>query len=165
MQIPKRKPGKYANQEQDLHITRAKFDELTRGLEKLKKTTRPYLIEEVKRLALLGDFSENFEYQNAKGRLRGINNKILETEYLLAKAIIIELGKNGIVQLGSSVSIEISGKQKTFLILGSKETDPSKGIISHNSPIGSALIGRRVGDIVKIYLADKEIECRITKIL
>lgn len=164
MQTPKRKPGKYANQERDFHITRTKFDELTRELDRFKKVTRPRLSSEVKRLALLGDFSENFEYQNAKGRLRGLNGKILETEYLLAKAIIIEPSKNGVVQIGNNVTVEILGRQKNFLILGSKETDPSKGIISHNSPIGSALIGKKVGDVVKIYLEDREIQCKINKI-
>jgi transcription elongation factor GreA len=165
MQTPKRKPGKYTNQEKDPHITAEKFSELKNRLEKLKKNIRPKLIDEVKRLALLGDFSENAEYQIAKGKLRGINRKILEIEALLARAIIIKPNLNKkIVQLGNKVSIEIAGIKKTFLILGSEETDPLNGVISQNSPIGSAIIGREVGSIIKIHLKNKDIKCKITKI-
>lgn len=165
MQIPKRKPGKYTLLEIDPHLTEAKFCELEKKSEKLKKISRPRAIEEVSRLAELGDFSENAAYQFAKGKLRGINQKIFNLETQLARAIIIKPVKQADrIQLGHKVTVEINGKQKIFQILGSVETNPQKGIISHNSPIGSALIGRKVGDIVKIKIADKEVEYKIIKI-
>ena len=68
------------------------------------------------------------------------------------------------MQLGSSVIIETDGRQKTFLILGSSETNPQTGVISHHSPIGASLMGRNVGDKIKIKLADKEVEYKIIKI-
>ena len=133
-------------------------------MEHMKKA-RPKLAEEVKRLAEMGDFSENAAYQMAKGRLRGINDRINElTEYL--KHVVIITPKNtGTVQLGSTVTVEINGKQKTYTILGSTETDPSTGVISHQSPVGAALMGRRVGDTVEIQLAGKRVECKIITIL
>lgn len=167
MQTPIRKPGKYTNQKPDPYITDDKFNELKENLEKLKKQVQPRLIEEVKRLALDGDFSENAGYQIAKGRLRGINQRILEIEDHLKRSIIIQKQSNkNIVQLGSKVTVEVKGRQKTFLILGSSETNPEEGIISHNSPIGSALMGRAAGDIVKIKLAnaDREIIYKIVNI-
>ena len=165
MRVPIRKPGKYTNLKQDPHITREKFDELKAKLERLKKISQPRTIAEVKRLAADGDFSENAAYQIAKGRLRGINQGILEIEDMLKRAIIIERRQNtGIVQLGNIVTVEVNGKQKTYQILGSSETDPDRGVISHNSPIGKNLIGRRIGDSVKIQLNNKEIIYKIIKI-
>src|SRR3989344_1347139 len=114
------------------------------------------------RLAEMGDFSENAAYQMAKGRLRGINQKILELEDQLSHAELIKSGSDtGTVQLGNKVTIEINGGEKSYRILGSSETDPKQGVVSYSSPMGTALMGRAVGDRVKIKLADKEMECRI----
>lgn len=174
MRIPIRKPEKYTHLKPGAHITEAKFNELQKKLERLK-VVRPSLAAEVKRLAEMGDFSENAAYQIAKGRLRGINQKILDIEDHLRRAIIIKPNKNTeTVQLGHEVTIETAGKpphqawregkQKTYLILGSAETNPRAGIISSSSPIGSALMGRKIGDKVKIKIAGREVEYKILKI-
>lgn len=164
MRVPIRKAGQYTNLKLDPCITQEKFNELTDKLTKLK-LSRPYASEEVKRLALMGDFSENAAYQIAKGRLRGINQKILEIEKHLKSAILIKKEKNiGKVQLGSHVTIENSGQLKTYLILGSSETNPSQGIISHNSPIGSALLNKKLGDTVKIIINQQIKEYKLVKI-
>ncbi len=60
--------------------------------------------------------------------------------------------------------MEVNGEQKEYLILGSAETNPKRNIISHNSPLGSTLIGRKVGDKVKVQLKEKEVEYKIIKI-
>jgi transcription elongation factor GreA len=165
MQVPKRKPGKYTHLKPDPCLTEKKFNELKGKLEKLKNFSRPQAAEEVKRLAEMGDFSENAAYSIAKGRLRGINQKILELEYHLKGAKIIRPIKNiETVQLGHRVTIESASQQKTYLILGSSEANPFGGVISHNSPIGSALIGHKVGDKVKVKLVGKEVEYEIIKI-
>ncbi|MCU0680240.1 MAG: GreA/GreB family elongation factor [Planctomycetes bacterium] len=164
MQVPIRKPSKYSNIKPDPHLTEEKFKELKAKLDKLLKN-RPQAAEEVKRLAEMGDFSENAGYQLAKGRLRGMNQRILDIEEHLNKAIIIKpIVNKERVELGHKVTIETKGQQKTYLILGSSETNPLQGIISHNSPIGSALIGRKLGEMIKIHLADKEVEYKIVRI-
>lgn len=164
MQLPFRKPGKYTHLKPDQNLTEAKYDDLKNKLERLK-FNRPGAANEVKRLAEFGDFSENAEYQIAKGRLRGINQGILEIEDHLRRAVIIKPNKNsGVVQLGSSVTIETAGQIKTYLILGSTEASPGRGIISSRSPIGSALIGKKIGDQIKIKLTDKVVEYEIIKI-
>jgi transcription elongation GreA/GreB family factor len=165
MQVPTRRADKLPRVKSDPHITAAKFMELQNKVERLIKVSRPRMSEEVKRLALMGDFSENAGYQLAKSRLRGINNRILEMEDLLKRAEIIEPQKNSDrVQLGNSVVVEVNGKRKTYQILGSNETNPSTGIISHNSPLGLALIGKRIGDIAPIQLTDKIVEYKIIEI-
>jgi transcription elongation factor GreA len=165
MQVPTRRADKLPRTKSDPHITAVKFIELKNKLERLLKVNRPRESEEVKRLALMGDFSENAGYQLAKSRLRGINNRILEIEDLLKRAEIIEPQKNSdFIQLGNLVTVEVNGKEKEYRILGSNETNPTTGIISHNSPLGLNLIGKRIGDKIKIQLADKTVEYKILDI-
>ncbi len=164
MQIPYRKPGKYMIQKPDPHLTQAKFDELQKKLEKLC-LNRPQAAKEVARLAELGDFSENVEYQLAKGRLRRINQNILEIEFTLKNAEIIAPNtSNKNVSLGHTVMVEVNNKVKTYQILGSSEANPDKNIISQNSPLGSNLLGKKIGDEVKIKLKDKDIIYKILEI-
>jgi transcription elongation factor GreA len=164
MRIPSRKPGKYSDLRRDPHMTQQKFDELTKQLAHLLKA-RPGAAAEVKRLAEMGDFSENAAYQLAKGRLRGLNQRVMEIEdHLKFAQIISSENKSGIVQLGSTVTVDQAGKQQTFRILGPTETNPAQGIISHKSPLGAALMGKRAGDISRILLGDKETEITLVKV-
>jgi transcription elongation factor GreA len=158
MRVPYRKPGKYSQMKQDHMLTETKAKELQEKLDRLKNYSRPKAAEEVRRLAELGDFSENVEYQLAKGKLRGINSSILTIEHQLNNAEIIS-NPNTVdtVQVGHTVTITNGEKEKKYLILGSSETDPTKGIISHVSPLGTALLGKKIGDTVQIKSSEKEI--------
>lgn len=151
MRVPIRKPGKYTHTMPDTQMTRGKFLEYQNQLKKLEEQILP-MAAEVQRLAVMGDFSENAAYQMAKGRLRYINQKISELKNHLANAIIIKPTNNKTVQIGHRVTITFDNDSKTYLILGSSETDPKKGAISYLSPIGSALIGRKKGDKITIKL-------------
>ncbi len=165
MRVPIRKPGKYTHQKSDLHITAKKLKEFKDELKKIKNIARPHAMLEVKRLSELGDFSENAEYQIAKGRLRRLNYRIDELEDAIKKAKIITTGgKSKTIIIGSFVTIEQDDQVKKYLVLGSAESDPLKGIISHTSPIGSALIGKRVGDIFSVKLASRDLKCRVINI-
>ena len=165
MRVPIRKAGPYTHLKPDTNLTEEKYAELSAKLDKLKNVKRPREAAEVKRLALMGDFSENAGYQLAKGRLRGINQRILDIEYLLKHADIIRPDANSDkVQLGHLVTLETEGQRKDYRILGGAETDPTRGIISHNSPLGAALINKQVGDEVEINLADRTKIYKIIKI-
>lgn len=164
MQVPHRKPGKFTHLKPDPLLTEAKFRELEKKLEHLKEI-RPKLAADVSRFAQFGDFSENVEYQIAKGKLRGINQGIIDLENHLKQAVVIKPQiQTDTVVLGHTVTIEGEGKQKTYQILGSSEIDMKKGIISYSSPIGAALLGKEVGEVVKVKLANKEVEYTIVKI-
>ncbi|HPD08136.1 GreA/GreB family elongation factor [Patescibacteria group bacterium] len=164
MRLPVRKGGKYTFIKPDPYLTSAKAAELKKRLEWLKKVAQPRAIKEVSRLAEMGDFSENAAYQMAKGRLRGINQEIIELHDYLNQVVIIEPPRDNRVGLGSRVEVEMDGENKSFLILGSKETNPSKGIISHNSPLGAALLGRQAGEEVNLKLANRWLKIRIIKV-
>ena len=148
----------------DTMMTKEKFAELEKEVKHLKDI-QPKAAAEVSRLAELGDFSENAEYQLAKGRLRGINDAIFRLGNQLKHAVIIKPEpKTGAVQLGSTVAVSVGGQRKTYQILGSAEADPRQGIISQNSPLGAALMGRRAGEKFTIKLAGKEAEYMVVKI-
>jgi len=164
MQVPTRRADKLPRQKSDPHITPEKFQELSATLKKLLEVKRPREASEVKRLAEMGDFSENAGYQMAKGRLRGINKKIDEISDLLKRAEIITPNNTGEVELGNLITLERNGKEKKYRLLGSEETDPNNGVISHNSPLGSALLGKKVGDQIKISLEERKIEYKIINI-
>ena len=163
MQAPKRKSEQYAAVPVDYHITQEKFNALAAKLARLRHS-RPALAAEVGRLGAMGDFSENAPYQIAKGRLRSVNDRIEETENLLKKAVIIKQKTGGEAALGSTVVVSAAGEEKTYQILGSQETKPERGIISRNSPIGSALLGKKAGERVVVKIGTREIEYKILEI-
>lgn len=164
MQIPKRRYDK-VYERPDINITDARFEELKNKLDKLKNVSRFKAMAEVARLAEMGDFSENHAYQMAKGRLRGINAKILEIEDYLNNAVIIKVDKaDGLIRLGSTVTLETEGQQKIYQILGGTEADPQAGIISQQSPLGQALLGKHIGDKIEVRLPKKTVVYHIIKI-
>ncbi|NCS99531.1 transcription elongation factor GreA [Candidatus Parcubacteria bacterium] len=152
MQIPYRKPGKFTNIPLDPHLTEKKYTTYTQTLKRLKDVERPFWMNEVSRLAELGDFSENVEYQLAKGKLRQINNKILKLEYHLNSAIIIKTATCDKVQLGHTVTLTDGIKEQTFTLLGPTETNPKKQVISYQSPLGSALMGKKCQEQIEVTL-------------
>jgi len=164
MQTAKRKLTKDNYKELDPLITQKKFDELVARREDIKKKL-PHAREEVMRLALMGDFSENVAYQMAKGKLRGLNQRILEIDNQLKHSQIIQPSKNNdIVQLGHTVTLVIGKSTKDFQILGSVESDPATGIISLHSPLGQALLGKKAGDEFALELANRIVRYKIVKI-
>lgn len=165
MRIPIRKPGKYALLLPDPLLTEGKIAELKNKLSTLKNISKPKAMAEVARLAQTGDFSENAGYQFAKGKLRGINNGIITIERQLRQAVIIEpQQQTETVHISHKVTVMNNERKQTFHILGSSETNPAKGIISHNSPIGAALLGHKVGDTVTVVLAKGNVAYTILKI-
>jgi transcription elongation factor GreA len=159
-----RKPSHLAKTPRDPMMTQEKFLQLKNKLDRLKKS-HPFAASEVSRLAELGDFSENAEYQAAKWKLRGINYNILTLESQLHEAEIIPSNKQqNTVQIGHNVTVQCGDKIATYQILGSSETDPTRGVISHLSPIGIALLGHKIGDVIEVQLANKNIKYKINNI-
>ena len=165
MRIPKRKGEKNNLTNPDPYLTQAKVNELINELNRLIKITRPKLVQEVQDHAKLGDFSENAAYQIAKGKLRGLNQRILIIEETLRQAIIINQDRTkDNVCLGCKVTVATDGQQKVYQILGAQETDPTQGIISHLSPIGAALLGHKKNDVVEVVINDQPVKYKIIKV-
>jgi transcription elongation factor GreA len=149
-----------------VYITEEGLEHRRERLARLKSAL-PDLIAEAGRTAAYGDRSENDEYKEAKSILRRTHRQILSIEDQLKRAITVESGRNakGIVQLGSTVLLKLNGGARhTFQILGPHETNPGKGRISHQSPLGAMLINHKEGDIVAIQTANGIKEYQIVEI-
>lgn len=165
MRLPNRKyPNARQPNSPDPLMTLDKYQGLKTKLDKLINEDRPQAAQEVAELAGDGDFSENAGYQAAKQILRSINNNITRLENILKKAQIIKKNTSGLVQIGSLVTVEVNGRSKQLRILGSSQTDPSQNIISYSSPVGAALLNKKINDQVNVNLNDKIISYKITAI-
>ena len=160
MRLPTRKAEKERdeNHVDDPHITQTAFDKMTRDLERLQKERIP-AADEVARTGAMGDLSENAAYQYAKQHLRSILSRITRLQLALAHAVIIpeHVSDDGVIRLGSVVTVRLDDREYTWKILGEREVRPGSGQISYHSPVGNALLGHRVGDSVSVHLAEKVI--------
>lgn len=166
MQVPKRKPGKYALGPADDNLTHAAIKKLQEELERIEKHVRPKAVEELRRTREMGDLSENFAYSVAKGKVMGLDHRLLEIKERLKNAIPIRhgAGPGGTVRLGATVTLSVNGKERVYDIVGAQEADPGTGAISYHSPLGKALIGKRAGDVVKVLVNDREVTYRILEV-
>jgi transcription elongation factor GreA len=131
-------------------LTQEGVEELKTELKTLK-AQRPQVADRIKHARELGDLSENAEYQTAREEQDRLETRISELEHILQYAEIIKKPKNiGQVRLGSKVTLKDGGKPLSYQVVGTIEADPSSGKISDESPIGKALIGKKVGDKVEI---------------
>ncbi len=136
------------DQENENFLTQEKFDSLKEELEKLTTITRKEIAESLEYARSLGDLSENAEYQAARELQAATEDRIARFEKLIKSAVIISEKKKGIVGFGSEVTICKKGdKEKhTYTIVGSEEADMREKKISHLSPLGQALMGRKKGE-------------------
>lgn len=134
-----------------VYLTEDGLKDLHEQLARLKKSL-PGIIAETQRTAAYGDRSDNAEYKESKALLRRTHRHVARIEDQVKRVMIITSDANasGTVHLGSTVVLEEGGTQKIFHIVGPHETDPSKGRISHRSPLGTALIGHRKDDVVAL---------------
>ena len=149
-----------------VHLTPAGLARMEKRLAQLKASL-PELIEDARQAAAQGDRSDNDAYTQAKGLLRRTHRQIWSIEDQLKRVVVIPRGRNaaGTVQVGSVVELETpDGARTTFEIVGSRETNPGRGRISHESPLGKALIGHAQGDIVHIETANGERKYKIVEV-
>lgn len=135
-------------------------------LKDLKGPKRNELAARLRSAIQMGDLSENADYHKAKEDQGFLEGRIQELEYILGNAIIIEENKHkDVVTIGSHVTIqEEDFPEETYHLVGPTEADPTKGKISHESPIGQALIDHKVGETVEVETPGGAIKLKILKI-
>lgn len=135
----------------EYHLTKERLDELKAELDEAKKTGRNDIAERLKRAKEFGDLSENAEYSEAKEAQSKLEAHIVELENIIRNATIIKKvhGKKT-VDLGATVKVERDKKKAEYTIVGSNEASPEKGLISNESPLGTAFIGKKEGDVVEV---------------
>nr|WP_154865141.1 transcription elongation factor GreA [Neofamilia massiliensis] len=137
-------------------------------LEHLKSVVRREVAEKIKIALGYGDLSENAEYDHAKNEQAKVEEKIAKLENMLRNAVLIEEEKvdKTLVNIGSVVKVKEVGTddEEEYTIVGSAETDPLEGKISNESPMGSALLGKKVGDIAEVEVPDGTVSFEIVSI-
>lgn len=150
------------------YLTAEGARELREELEHLKNVKRPDLAARLRHAIQQGDLSENADYHAAKEEQGFLEGRILELERLLRDSVILdESGDNiGRVRLGVKVTVVEQGfdDHEVFQLVGRAEANPAQGKISNESPLGQALIGRKVGEVVRIAAPGGETIFKIVKI-
>jgi len=150
-------------------MTKAGADAIKRELKRLKSVERPRIVQEISVARDHGDLSENAEYHAAKDKQSHVEGRIQMLEDRLARAEIIDVGKlsGDKVVFGATVKLADgdSGAQAQYTIVGEHEADLKRGRISITSPIARGLIGKEVGDEVKIRTPGGEREYEILEVL
>ncbi len=151
-----------------IKLTDEGLKKLQDELENLKTVGRTDIAEKIKVARGYGDLSENSEYDEAKNEQAKIEARIAELEAMLKNVEIIAEKKSAgkTITIGSKVTVlDIEfNEEMEFKIVGSAEAAPGNGYISDESPVGKALLGAKVGDIVKAEAPDGEIELKIVAI-
>ena len=151
--------------QKDFHLTNDGLKELKGELKVLVDEKRPRLIERVTIARGHGDLSENSEYSAAREELAFIEGRIEELDELIAKAILIKpKAANGEIKLGSKVTLKSKNQLHTYELVGEWEADPLEKKISHTSPLGQALIGKKKGEKVNIEAPAGQLVYQIQKI-
>jgi transcription elongation factor GreA len=149
-------------------ITKKGYEALKAELDRLRKVERPKVIEAIAEARSHGDLSENAEYDAAKERQGFIESRISELESKLADARVVEVtGRTtDTVVFGATVSVieQESRSKKQYTLVGQDEADMRYNRISVQSPVGRALIGKRVGDFVEVKTPVKLVEYEVVEI-
>ncbi|MEI6296465.1 MAG: transcription elongation factor GreA [bacterium] len=148
------------------YLSPEKIKELKAELEELVIKKRKEVVESLEFAKSLGDLSENAEYQEARELQRNVEERVAEIETILKNVVVVSGHTKGLVGMGSVVELnnEKTKDSKKYQVVGSEESNVSLGKISDVSPLGSALIGKKVGDIVTVNTPKGAVQYKITEI-
>jgi len=152
---------------EETYLTKEGEDALRRELKQLQETRRPALAQKLKEAVAQGDLKENADYHDAKEQLGFIEGRVQHIEAILQNAIVVDNSEpSDEVRIGSTVVIQEDGEDfdEEYRIVGSAEANPRERKISEKSPIGSALLGKRIGKKVKVETPDGVIKFKIVDI-
>ena len=148
-----------------IQLTQKGFNGLQLELEDLVKNKKSKAIDRLSKARSMGDLKENSEYTAAKEELAFVEERIQEINNVLSNAEVTLMYKAGNkIEIGSTVTVDINGQKDTFQIVGEFEADPMNKKLSQNSPIGQALIDKKIGDLVEINIPAGKIQYKIVEI-
>lgn len=150
----------------DVILTQEGYDEIIAELKEIKDNKLPKAIDRVALARSFGDLSENSEYHSAREDLAFLEGRVNELETLLTKAKVIvqKKGKKTMVSVGSTVTIHIGKAKHIYQIVGEWEANPKEKKISESSPLGKALIGRKVGEEIEVDAPAGKIKYKVAGI-
>jgi len=136
--------------EEKIFVTQEGLENLKEEYDNLVNVRRKEVAEKLQKAREFGDVSENAAYDAARTEQSFIEGRIEELDELLKKVEVVEGAKTGIIAIGSRVKVHLDGNEHEFYIVGTIEADPGNGRISHKSPLGQSLLGKKVGDKVEV---------------
>jgi transcription elongation factor GreA len=150
-------------------ITPEGLEKLKAELEELQTTRRREVAERIKEAREFGDISENSEYDDAKNEQAMLESRIAQMEERVRRAIVVDKDQldTGVVSVGVKVHVkdQKTGDSRKFQLVGSAEANPAEDKLSHESPIGKALMGRKRGEVVSVEVPRGDSrKLKITKI-
>lgn len=153
-------------QKKEFLLTSEGYLDLETELNSLKSEDRPRIIEAIKEARAQGDLSENADYDAARDEQAKIEARIQELEYMLEHAKIIEKTSGDKVAVGTTVTVKYvdDDEEEEYSIVGSMEADPFENKISNESPIGKAIMNKKVGDTISVESPNGSYDIKIVKI-
>ncbi|OGC45154.1 transcription elongation factor GreA [candidate division WWE3 bacterium RBG_19FT_COMBO_34_6] len=148
----------------NLYITKEGLKNLKDELKEFVEIKRPEIAQKIQAAREMGDISENAAYDDAKREQSFIEGKIAELEEIIKNSKLAADTVKDSVIVGSKVVVHIDGEEEEFHIVGTPEADPILRKISHESPLGSALLGKKIGDKVEIEAPIGKLTYTILKI-
>ncbi|MCA9994646.1 MAG: transcription elongation factor GreA [Anaerolineales bacterium] len=150
---------------QQIYITPEGVEKLKLELVQMREVKRPEIEREIRESQGGADWMDNAEFIHLREELAFVESRIYELEDILATAVLIEPdNKDDVVDLGDTAVLQTNDHTETYTIVGTTEADPSRGFISNESPLGRALLNRRVGDEVTIQAPAGLLHFRITAV-
>ena len=140
------------------------FKKLELEYDELLKTKRPAAVTRLAKARSMGDLSENSEYSAAKEELAFVEGRIKEIEELMKNAEVIDAKLTDSIEIGTEVTVEKDGNNETFYIVGEFEADPMTKKLSSTSPIGSTLLGKKLGETVEVEVPVGTLKYKIKEI-
>jgi len=132
-------------------VTKDGLEALKTELNELVEVKRPKMVARLANARSQGDLSENSDYQNARDELEFLDGRISELEEVIKSAVLVQPnGTKGEVVVGTKVKLKVNSQEHQYSIVGEWEADPAAKKISHTSPLGEALMGKKKGDKVEV---------------
>lgn len=147
-----------------VYLTKEGLEKLKSELKELVDVKRLGVAQRIKTAREMGDLSENAEYTAAREEQSFVEGRINELEEIIKNAKIAEKTKGDLIEVGSRVIVHIEGSEEEYHIVGAPEANPAEKKISHESPLGSSLLGKKVGDKIEVEAPMGKVVYTIVKI-
>ena len=152
------------SEKESIFVTKEGLEKLKMELKDLVEIKRPELAKRIQAAREMGDISENSEYDSSLQARSFVEGCIQELEEIIKTAKISDEGVAGVVGMGCRVTVHVDGDKQIFHIVGAPEANPMEGKISHESPLGSALIGKKTGDKIEVEAPMGKLSYTIVKV-
>ena len=147
----------------DVQLTPEGFEKIKKEKEELVER-RPGVVKRMSAAREQGDLSENAGYHAAKEELGKIDSRVRELDMIIKFADVVGSDKPDVASLGNKVTVKVGGSEMTYTLVGELEADPASGKVSKASPIGKAIMGKKVGEEVEFDAPGGKMELEIVEI-